>query len=94
MLSRKETKLKLNNTEVVYDLYTITGGSCNKNTPNHIKMDTLSYLLNRNKWHFMGFLNFGSKIRLKPKFHNVRDSRGRFVSMKKNTNKKNTVNAN
>lgn len=75
--------------EVIYDLYSITNGICNRNTPRIMKMEVLCDIINPAKWNFLGFESNGSKVRLKPKFHNIRDSKGRFVSRKKcNTNTK------
>jgi hypothetical protein len=70
-------------TEVVYNLREITDGICNRNTPRNIKMEVLSDLFNINSWTIMGFDSNGSKVRMKPKFHNIRDKKGRFKSIKK-----------
>jgi len=80
-------------TEVVYNLVEITDGICNRNTPRNIKMEVLGEVFNGfDRWSFIGFDSNGSKVRLKPKFHNIRDSKGRFKSAKKTNKKTNKMN--
>ena len=71
-----------NNTEIQYNLNTITGGLCNRNTPRTIKMQVLENIINFNSYDFVGFDKNGSMVRLKPKFHNKRDRKGRFTCKK------------
>jgi hypothetical protein len=68
--------------EVTYNLTEITGGVCNRNTPRDMKMDILSDVINFDRWSFLGFDANGSKVRLKPLFHNIRDKKGRFTRIK------------
>lgn len=65
--------------EVRYNLSEITCGECNRNTPREEKMEILSEYLNLDRYTFLGFDGNGSIVRLKPKFHNKRDSKGRFA---------------
>jgi hypothetical protein len=65
---------------VTYNLKDLTNGICNRNTPRKIKMEVLSENINFDRWSFMGFDSNGSKVRLKPKFHNIRDCKGRFTA--------------
>lgn len=79
-------------TEVIYNLFEITDGICNRNTPRSVKMEILQDTINFDRWSFIGFDSNGSKVRLKPKFHNVRDSKGRFKSIKKTSKKTSKMN--
>jgi hypothetical protein len=65
--------------EVRYNLNEITGGMCNRNTPRAIKMEVLNDTLNFERYEFLGFDANGSVVRLKPRFHNKRDKKGRFT---------------
>lgn len=60
----------------------ITGGLCNRNTPRAVKMQVLENHINFNYYEFMGFDKNGSMVRLKPRFHNNRDCKGRFACKK------------
>jgi hypothetical protein len=64
--------------EVRYNLTEITGGVCNRNTPRAIKMEVLENTINMERYEFLGFDANSSIVRLKPRFHNKRDSKGRF----------------
>jgi hypothetical protein len=75
--------------EVIYNLFEITDGICNRNTPRVMKMEILQEMVNFDRWSFVGFESNGSKVRLMPKFHNIRDSKGRFKSLKKTTKNSN-----
>ena len=66
--------------EVIYDLVKITGGICNRRTPRTMKMEIICDLFNMDKWQVLDFGTNGSKVRMKPKFHNIRDKKGRFTS--------------
>ena len=65
--------------EVKYNLADYTYGEINRNTPRDIKMDVLSDYINPSRWIFLGFDRNGSVLRLRPRFHNVRDKWGRFT---------------
>ena len=78
--------------EVIYNLLEITNGICNRNTPRVMKMEILQEMVNFDRWSFIGFDSNGSKVRLKPKFHNIRDNKGRFKSTKKTSKKTNKMN--
>jgi len=66
-----------------YKLTTMTNGLVNRNTPRSVKMQILDGIINPTKYIFVGFAANGSIVRLKPKYHNVRDSKGRFTAKKK-----------
>jgi hypothetical protein len=70
--------MKTNN-EIRFNLTDLTNGICNRNTPRSIKMEVLEKTINFERYEFLGFDKNGSIVRLKPKFHNVRDSKGRFT---------------
>lgn len=64
-------------------LTTMTNGLANRNTPRSVKMQILDTIINPTKYMFVGFAANGSIVRLKPKYHNVRDKMGRFTAKKK-----------
>lgn len=64
--------------EIRKNLVELTGGICNRNTPRDIKMQCIEECLNMNAYEFMGFDANGSVVRLRPKFYNNRDNKGRF----------------
>jgi len=66
-------------TEIRYNISEITDGAINRNTPRDIKMEVLAETINMDRYDFVGFDGNGSIVRLKPKFHNVRDKKGRFT---------------
>jgi hypothetical protein len=68
--------------EVRYNLIEITDGMCNRNTPRDEKMEVLESVINFDRWSFLGFDNNGATVRLKPKFHNKRDRKGRFTAIR------------
>ena len=65
--------------EIRYNLSEITNGVCNRNTPRETKMAVLEATLNMDRYSFLGFDANGSIVRLKPRFHNKRDRKGRFT---------------
>jgi len=65
--------------EIRYNISEVTGGLINRNTPRAIKMEVLENTINMDRYSFIGFDANGSVVRLKPKFHNVRDRKGRFA---------------
>jgi hypothetical protein len=67
------------NNEIRMNLTDITCGICNRNTPRAIKMEVLQESINFNRYNFLGFDANGSVVRLMPKFHNIRDKKGRFA---------------
>jgi hypothetical protein len=67
------------NNEIRYNIKDLTGGLINRNTPRAVKMEVLENTINFNSYNFKGFDANGSVIRLTPKFHNVRDKKGRFT---------------
>lgn len=77
MKMRKEVNIMTK--EVRYNLAEFTGGEINRNTPRDIKMEVLAEYINPEKYAFLGFDNNGAIIRLRPRFHNVRDRKGRFT---------------
>ena len=68
--------------EVRYNLIEITDGMANRNTPRDTKMEILENVINFDRWSFLGFDNNGATVRLKPRFHNKRDSKGRFTAIR------------
>lgn len=68
--------------EIRYNISEITNGECNRNTPRSEKMEILGEYLNMERYTFLGFDANGSVIRLKPKFHNKRDRKGRFTAIR------------
>jgi hypothetical protein len=66
-----------------YKLTVITQGLINRNAPRSRKMEVLNAIINPTKYKFMGFGLNGSVVKLKPKFHNIRDKKGRFTCKKK-----------
>lgn len=66
-----------------YKLTTITNGLANRNSPRCVKMQILDTIINPTKYIFVGFAENGSIVRLKPRYHNVRDKKGRFTAKKK-----------
>lgn len=74
---RKEVNLMTK--EVRYNLSEFTDGEINRNTPRNIKMEVLAEYINTEKYAFLGFDKNGSILRLRPRFHNIRDSKGRFT---------------
>jgi hypothetical protein len=68
--------------EVRYNLIEITDGMANRNTPREQKMEILGECINLDRWSFLGFDNNGATVRLKPKFHNKRDRKGRFTAIR------------
>jgi hypothetical protein len=69
----------MKNTEIRYNISEITEGAINRNTPRDLKMEVLEATLNMDCYDFLGFDANGSVVRLKPKFHNIRDNKGRFT---------------
>ena len=65
--------------EIRYNLTELTGGVVNRNTPRAVKMEVLNETINFDRYDFIGFDANGSIVRLMPKFHNVRDKKGRFT---------------
>lgn len=63
-------------------LTTMTKGLVNRNSPRSVKMQILETIINPTKYMFVGFAANGSIVRLKPKYHNIRDGKGRFTSKK------------
>lgn len=68
--------------EIRYNLSEVTNGECNRNTPRDEKMEILGEYLNLDRYTFLGFDGNGSIVRLKPKFHNKRDRKGRFTAIR------------
>lgn len=64
-------------------LTTMTNGLVNRNAPRCVKMQILDTIINPTKYMFVGFAANGSIVRLKPKYHNIRDGKGRFTAKKK-----------
>lgn len=69
--------------EIRYSLVDFTNGEINRNTPRDEKMEVLAEYINPEKYSFLGFDNNGSTLRLRPRFHNIRDSKGRFAVRRK-----------
>jgi hypothetical protein len=69
--------------EVRYSLVDFTNGEINRNTPRDEKMEILAEYINPMKYSFLGFDKNGSVLRLRPRFHNVRDCKGRFAIRRK-----------
>lgn len=69
--------------EVTYNLTEFTGGLINRNTPRSEKMEVLSEMINPSRYTVLGFDKNGSVLRLQPRFHNVRDSKGRFKATRR-----------
>jgi hypothetical protein len=61
----------------------ITNGLLNRNAPRSVKMQVLDTVINPNKYTFVGFSENGSVVRLKTRFHNVRDRKGRFTAKRR-----------
>lgn len=51
------------------------------NTSQKVKRKLVEKNLNKTKWKFVGFLGRSSQVVLQPKFHNVRDNKGRFATV-------------
>lgn len=81
LMSNKQTNTT---TMIKFNLKELTKGICNRNTPRSMKMEILGNTINHTRYTFIGFDNNGSTVKLMPKFHNKRDSKGRFVSHKAN----------
>jgi hypothetical protein len=79
---RKEVNNKMTK-EIRYNLVDFTCGECNRNTPRNEKMEILAEYINPEKYSFLGFDKNGSVLRLRPRFHNVRDRKGRFAIRRK-----------
>jgi len=79
---RKEVKNKMTK-EIRYSLVEFTNGEINRNTPRNEKMEVLSEYINPERYTFIGFDKNGSILRLRPRFHNVRDRKGRFAVRRK-----------
>ena len=69
--------------EIRYNLVDFTNGEINRNTPRGMKMEILSEYINPEKYAFLGFDKNGSVLRLRPRFHNIRDGKGRFAVRRK-----------
>lgn len=69
--------------EVHYNLVDYTNGEINRNTPRNEKMEVLAEYINPSRYSFLGFEKNGSVLRLRPRFHNIRDSKGRFTIRRK-----------
>ena len=69
--------------EIRYNISDITNGECNRNAPRDIKMEILAVYINLDRYTVLGFEENGSVVCLKPKFHNKRDSKGRFMGSSK-----------
>ncbi len=69
--------------EVQYNIQDFTNGLINRNTPMNVKRLFIADYINPSKYEFLGFEKKGSIIRLKPRFHNKRDSKGRFSCKRK-----------
>jgi hypothetical protein len=65
--------------EIRYSLVEFTNGEVNRNTPRGEKMEVLADYINPEKYTFLGFDKNGSILRLRPRFHNLRDNKGRFT---------------
>lgn len=69
--------------EIRYNLVDFTNGEINRNTPRNEKMEVLAEYINPERYAFIGFDKNGSVLRLRPRFHNVRDRKGRFAVRRK-----------
>ena len=58
------------------------GESVNPLTPMVQKQKILAQHLNQSKYEFMGFVDRTTDVVLRPLFHNVRDTYGRFATVK------------
>ena len=78
-LKKMRKEVNIMTKEVRYNLADFTNGEINRNTPRDIKMEVLAEYINPEKYAFLGFDNNGAIIRLRPRFHNIRDRKGRFT---------------
>jgi hypothetical protein len=68
---------------IEHRLSDITNGMLNRNAPRNVKMQVLDTIINPTKYTFVGFAENGSVVRLKARFHNVRDRKGRFTTKRR-----------
>lgn len=69
----------MSNTVTTKDINTISRFQVPVEAPKSFKESVVNRYLNPSKYEFMGFLDRSNQAILRPRFHNVRDSYGRFA---------------
>ena len=69
----------MSNTVTTKDINEISRFYVDSDAPKSIKENIISKYINPSKYQFMGFLDRSNTAILRPRYHNVRDSYGRFA---------------
>jgi hypothetical protein len=69
----------MSNTVTIKNINDITNLYVPSGTPKDIKETVINKYINPTKYEFVGFLDRSNEAVLRPRFHNVRDSYGRFA---------------
>ena len=69
----------MSNTVTTKDINEISRFYVDSEAPKSVKETIINKYINSSKYHFMGFLDRSNTAILRPRFHNVRDSYGRFA---------------
>jgi hypothetical protein len=69
----------MSNTVTTKNINDISRFYVDSDAPRSIKENIISKYLNPSKYEFVGFVDRSNTAILRPRFHNVRDSYGRFA---------------
>ena len=69
----------MSNTVTTKNINEISRYTVDSDVPRSIKETIINKYLNPSKYEFMGFLDRSNTAILRPRYHNVRDSFGRFA---------------
>jgi hypothetical protein len=69
----------MSNTVTTKDINEISRFYVDSDAPKSIKETIINKYINPSKYKFMGFLDRSNTAILQPRYHNVRDSYGRFA---------------
>jgi hypothetical protein len=72
----------MSNTVTTKDINEISRYYVDSDVPKSIKEEIISKYINPSKYEFVGFVDRSNTAILRPRFHNVRDSYGRFAQVK------------
>ena len=72
----------MSNTVTTKDINEISRYYVDSDVPKSIKEGIISKYINPSKYEFVGFVDRSNTAILRPRFHNVRDSYGRFARVK------------
>lgn len=69
----------MSNTVTTKNINEISRFYVDSDTPRSFKEDIINRYINPSKYEFVGFVDRSNTAILRPRFHNVRDSYGRFA---------------